>query len=889
MAGPDIPFHGGYDIAAILQNTDLVSLVASYGVDVKQSGNSYTCRCFAHDDSNPSMSIYRDESGKQTTHCYSCGTHEDAIGVVKFFDGCSTAEAIRKLSDGHLGNGQFARIYDEPKLKRPERTTMIPPADAGMPRMDYLTDSGGTPFGDPVGVWCYRTPEGAPWYYEARFEIEKTDPKTGEIRRRKEPRCFTWGRLGDNGTAKWGCGHYNKPRPLYGLDQVAAKPKAQIIVCEGPRKADAAQQLLPMVACVGFAGGKNGIKYSDWSPIAGRDVILWPDADDGGRQAFADLAQQLIALGCRVWMLDTTEMPDKWDAADALAEGWDTAQTLAWAKAQKGEQIVAVEPPALEQAPHEDDSIYALPEILPESEPPPSLPPEAYSHEMQDVPWTAEPADLFSAWVVPKLQRGMLPEIVDTYIQDRAHIINTDPAFGALCAIVTCAGLIDDRIKIQVHHDWVESARIWGCIVGEPSTKKSPMMSEILRPVAKIVEKVAREDAEIGRKQDVADKRYQAKLKEYTDACIKSDDHDVPMPPPPTRHERLRVLVKNLTIEGLEEVLKDCPRGVLCPQDEIAGWIGSMDAYRSNGAKKDRALWLEAYNGGPMQIDKIGRGSFLIPNWSVTILGGIQPSKLRELAATMTDDGMLQRFLVVCSDAQGGIGSGDRPDAAAYQRWHDLLDTLYHTKPGGGLVRMSDEASDIRREAVKHIYDIIGTRMISGAFTSHLGKWEGLSARMILTYHCIECASSATHPESAEVSADTARRAIRYMMEHLLPHAVSFYEDGLGQSEVQDVARSVAGRIVAEGITELQVRWLDQRGPNRWRVLPEDKQRQVLARLVEYGWLEAGNLASQLTRRPSRYRVNPNVHTLYARHRAGELARLEAGREIARKIRAGVS
>ena len=844
---------------------DLPSILLSYNVELHERGNRYMAKCIAHDDHNPSMSVYINGTGKYTTHCFSCGFHEDAVGVVAYMEGITNADAFRKLQEPAFdGKSRYARIVGEPKLIRPERITFPPPPDAPMPKMDWLVDRNtGEPFGDPVATYAYRTAEGAVWFYEARFMVNG----------KKEPRCWSWGKLTNDAPEKWQCSFPTGIRPMYGLDVVTAKPGIQIILCEGPRKAAAAQSLLPNLVCIGYAGGCQSWKKTDWEPIRGRKVIMWPDADDKGRQAFAALAQHLVALECKVHILNTEDKPNGWDAADAVEENYTTAMTLDWAKKNKGEEVKPIAEPE--------------PEIIIQPEPPI----DAYIEQAIQHPagedWTTEPADLFAEFIVPSLKPGMLPKVIEEFVKDRAYIINTDECFGALSCVVTAAGVIDDRIKLEVGHEWHESARLWGCIVGESSTKKSPMLMAVTRPLNALIEKVSREDAEIARRQDIIDARYKAAMKKYTEACIASDDHTETMPPLAKREERLRVKVQSLTTEGLEEVLRDCPRGIFCDVDELAGWLGSMDAYRAQG-KKDRGLWLQAYNGGALQKDLVGRGSFLIHNWSVTILGGIQPSKIRELAPNMSDDGLLQRFLVVCSEKAGGPARNNAsPNVKAIEAWSRLIDTLYHTKPGGTYVKMSQEAAAIREDAVQTISQIINSRFISLAFTSALGKWEGVSARLILVYHCIDCASIGKHPESLPVSAATAQAAMAYLMLHLLPHAVSFYEDGLGQSESQAICKLIADAIVAQGMPELTTRWLAQYGPNKWRTAGEDKQRQVLMRLTELGWIRAINMSENVTRRPTRYAVNPNVHTLCAMHKAEAMKRIEQQREIGKRIRAG--
>nr|WP_246591083.1 DUF6371 domain-containing protein [Georgfuchsia toluolica] len=72
---------------------------------------------------------------------------------------------------------------------------------------------------------------------------------------------------------------FPEPRPLYGLDRLAAKPDATVLLVEGEKCADAAAEVLPEYAVLTWPGGCKAVKKVDWRPLAGRKVICWPDAD----------------------------------------------------------------------------------------------------------------------------------------------------------------------------------------------------------------------------------------------------------------------------------------------------------------------------------------------------------------------------------------------------------------------------------------------------------------------------------------------------------------------------------------------------------------------------------------------------------------------------------
>jgi putative DNA primase/helicase len=110
------------------------------------------------------------------------------------------------------------------------------------------------------------------------------------------------------------------PRPLYWARRQVGAP---VLITEGEKAADAAAQLFTAYAVATWPSGCKAIDKADWQPLRGRDVVLWPDADDVGREAMAKLAARLLALGCTVRVVAVpTGQPEGWDLADALAEGW---------------------------------------------------------------------------------------------------------------------------------------------------------------------------------------------------------------------------------------------------------------------------------------------------------------------------------------------------------------------------------------------------------------------------------------------------------------------------------------------------------------------------------------------------------------------------------------
>lgn len=117
------------------------------------------------------------------------------------------------------------------------------------------------------------------------------------------------------------------PRPLYGLDLLAAYPDAIVIVCEGEKAASAAQSILrvPDYVCITSPGGSNAAHKACWSCVENRTVYIWPDNDEAGRKYAETVAQLLIKNNLVSILPPTPHKPSGWDAADALTEGWQYA------------------------------------------------------------------------------------------------------------------------------------------------------------------------------------------------------------------------------------------------------------------------------------------------------------------------------------------------------------------------------------------------------------------------------------------------------------------------------------------------------------------------------------------------------------------------------------
>jgi putative DNA primase/helicase len=143
------------------------------------------------------------------------------------------------------------------------------------------------------------------------FYIGRTEAKGGE-RKRFTP--VTYGRL--DGKLGWHHKHPKAPRPLYGLNRLSTMPGATALLCEGEKAADAAQSMFPGCACLTWAGGSRAVDTADFGPLRDHEVIIFPDNDEPGHRAAAEIKRILP----HAKVLPVDDLGEGHDAADVFPE-----------------------------------------------------------------------------------------------------------------------------------------------------------------------------------------------------------------------------------------------------------------------------------------------------------------------------------------------------------------------------------------------------------------------------------------------------------------------------------------------------------------------------------------------------------------------------------------
>ena len=347
----------------------------------------------------------------------------------------------------------------------------------------------------------------------------------------------------------------------------------------------------------------------------------------------------------------------------------------------------------------------------------------------------------------------------------------------ATSAMVVVGSLLGDKvvIKPKQNDDWTVVPNLWGMVVGRPSAKKTPALKEACGAIRAFDDesKECFEQAMI--EHSASFEFHKVELKEAgrkSSSFLKNGDRGEALdairavmdstPEPPTRRRRL---ANDTTIEKLGELLNQNPHGLMVFRDELTGWLRSLDR---EDRGQDRAFYLEGWSGlSGFTFDRIGRGTITVPKLIVSVLGGIQPEKLKAYLLSRQrgegDDGLLERFqLTVYPDNPEPKLIDQAPDEYARSVAFDTFRSVDDLAPGLSLHFASDAQEEFNRWYQEnldkcHTCDDIHVESL-------LGKYPSLVASLALIIHV--CESGTESP----VSLSAVTRAAGWA-EYLESHA----------------------------------------------------------------------------------------------------------------------
>jgi putative DNA primase/helicase len=427
--------------------------------------------------------------------------------------------------------------------------------------------------------------------------------------------------------------------------------------------------------------------------------------------------------------------------------------------------------------------------------------------------------ELLDPQAIGDMPADMLPPALRDWIADEAERMGCYRGMIAAPAVAAAMSLIGRSCGIMPgsQDTWLVIPTGWCAIVAGPGSMKSPAIDAALRFVRAA--------------NAAARKKYESELRDLEKTPHEERD--------PEKPKFRQLIINDATPEALSLALKANPRGALYSRDELSGWLSELDR---SGREPERAMFLTAFDGDKdYTYNRIGRGIIHIPGLCLSLLGGIQPDRLRRyISEAVGDDpkyanaadGLLQRFqLLLWFDTDfEGDGEDRAPNDDAQRCAREAFDRLnvfceMQEDDAPQSRRFSDDAQKIwnrwRKEHKARTRDHDAKQ--NPAYAAHLVKYRKLVPGLALTFHLLE-------PDAQEpVSTDALKLAIEWAT-YLDFHARKTYS-----VETRTPERILAERIKRRMLlNETRLQLIAERG---WPILDNvAAARDAVEALAKRNW-----------------------------------------------------
>jgi Protein of unknown function (DUF3987) len=367
----------------------------------------------------------------------------------------------------------------------------------------------------------------------------------------------------------------------------------------------------------------------------------------------------------------------------------------------------------------------------------------------------------------------VLPVPVRALTTQEAAAMPCPPDYFAVHALVTAATSAGATICVRVREGWDEPMSIYAASVGDEGTKKTPPLFDAVAPTQAL--------------QNQYEAQHQLQMREHDQKVKQALSAGLPPPPEPIM---MQSWTSDTTMEALGELLHRNPHGILLLQDELSGWVRSMNQYKG-GKGSDRQKWLSFNSARPEIINRKNRKQPLSLKRSlVCVAGCIQPLVLTDLRDDLNrEDGFMSRIWFVFPDRLPAGPSQGVVTAVAKGGYAAVMQKIVGLRGDPEQPPTPMVFAEAAREALgrlwqESIYDPMNDDRQPLYVRGILAKWEGYSARLAGIMHLLRWASEEEKdPWTISLKSTQAAAALT---QYFIAHAARVREEiGLGPRDRQ--------------------------------------------------------------------------------------------------------
>ncbi len=199
-----------------------------------------------------------------------------------------------------------------------------------------------------------------------------------------------------------------------------------------------------------------------------------------------------------------------------------------------------------------------------------------------------------------------LPPLVRDIVATQVGVMRVDEAAVAVPILTAMLGVVGNSVLVEPWPTWTETMVAWTGLIAPSGQMKSATLG-------------------------------------ITERALEDLEKSLPRPDPDGEPERL--VVNDTTVEALGDVAAKNPRGLILFRDELAAHIRAIGQYKKTPGA-DEAFWLSATEGKRHAVDRRSTGSTIVSRLLVSVLGGIQPTVLKDVMSErkLCESGFTARF-----------------------------------------------------------------------------------------------------------------------------------------------------------------------------------------------------------------------------------------------------
>jgi hypothetical protein len=512
---------------------------------------------------------------------------------------------------------------------------------------------------------------------------------------------------------------------------------------------------------------------------------------------------------------------------------------------------------------------------------------------------------------LPTLDEALIAPVLLPHCKDVSYRMQAPLEYAITSLLTGFGALLGNKFSIypKDKDNWRVVANIWGIIVGDAGSLKTPVITDTSKYIKRLDDDLAYQQKQLKKQHHISVKALEAQMKVMKQTNTKQNPtsnpnviqqltqleiqlQDLKDSAPPER----RIIVKDATVEKLGELLADNGNGMYFLLDELINLLKTLE---KQGHENDRGFLLEAWNGiNSYTFDRILRGSTKIDKVCLSILGTIQPTVLKKYVnrslSENVSDGLLSRFQIVLfpPKAKQWQYVNQAPDAQAEKVIQDLVNFCYQWQPQSdnnqwkykqpnpgeyGVVFDAKAQAFFEKWLTKLMNHVSLDEDMAQPIKEQLSKYPALMAKLSLICHVLEHAYTGSIP--TDVSEINAVRAAAWC-EHLEPHAERMYNlnaGSLNENKVLNAAIAILDKVAIGKFNCKTVNDITRKNWGHCKKEDETYVTQAVELLAQNNWLTLNNsTATNNGGRPTTYiNLHPQI-SQYVQNKSQYLVEIEA-------------